>query len=232
MVVLHGELAVVSTLAGGVSGTNEAFADASGTNAGFNQPFGVAVDASGNVFVADRFNQRIRKVTAGGGMLVPEGFSLALFSFVSHVCVCEFLCVCASACIWMFECVLCVCGFESMCPPFFMRMWVCAYICLGWWLGSVLVGRDESRDHMSVGTFEIMGVCVLLTLISSTFAFTSHWQAIRAAGVMLLPSDCVCASRLQGCRVVPATPSAPSAAPVVQHACLAFIVPPVRTSIG
>ncbi len=58
---------MVSTLAGGVSGTNFAFADASGSNAGFFYPYGVAVDANGNVFVADAFNNRIRKVTAGGG---------------------------------------------------------------------------------------------------------------------------------------------------------------------
>ncbi len=67
MVVLTGEGAVVSTLAGGVSGTNSAFADASGTSAGFSVPVGVAVDASGNVFVADAFNHRIRMMTAGGG---------------------------------------------------------------------------------------------------------------------------------------------------------------------
>ena len=59
--------AVVSTLAGGVSGTTGAYADASGINAGFHNPSGVAVDASGNVFVADNGNARIRKVTAGGG---------------------------------------------------------------------------------------------------------------------------------------------------------------------
>ncbi len=65
--VLNGELTVVSTLAGGVSGTNGAYVDASGTNAGFLYPTGVAVDASGNVFVVDQSNHRIRKVTAGGG---------------------------------------------------------------------------------------------------------------------------------------------------------------------
>jgi hypothetical protein len=63
MVVLNGERAVVSTLAGASLG----FADASGTNAGFFNSRGVAVDVSGNVFVADEFNQRIRKVTPGGG---------------------------------------------------------------------------------------------------------------------------------------------------------------------
>ncbi len=67
MVVLIGERTVVSTLAGGVSGANEAYADGSGTNAGFNRPSGVTVDASGNLFVVDQNNQRIRKVTASGG---------------------------------------------------------------------------------------------------------------------------------------------------------------------
>jgi hypothetical protein len=67
LVVLTCARAVVSTLAGGVSGTNGAYADGSGTSTGFRNPAGVAVDASGNVFVADYHNHRIRKVTAGGG---------------------------------------------------------------------------------------------------------------------------------------------------------------------
>ncbi len=66
----NGERAAVSTLAGGVGGTNGAFADGNGTNAGFYNPFGVAVDASGNVFVADQANQRLRKVTAGAGTCI------------------------------------------------------------------------------------------------------------------------------------------------------------------
>ena len=61
--VWRGERAGVSTLAGEVSG----FANGVGTNAGFRQPSGVAVDASGNVFVADQANNRIRRVTTDGG---------------------------------------------------------------------------------------------------------------------------------------------------------------------
>ncbi len=57
--------AVVTSLAGFDSiGT---FSDGVGTNAGFNAPWGVAVDANGNVYVADSLTRRIRKVTAVGG---------------------------------------------------------------------------------------------------------------------------------------------------------------------
>jgi hypothetical protein len=58
---------VVRTLAGGLNGTFAAFGDGTGSQAGFNQPQGVAVDASGNTYVADLYNQRVRKVTPGGG---------------------------------------------------------------------------------------------------------------------------------------------------------------------
>lgn len=70
MCVFNGERAVVSMLAGGVNGTNGAYFDASGTNAGFRYPVGVAVDVSGNVFVGERDNHIIRKVTAGGGTCI------------------------------------------------------------------------------------------------------------------------------------------------------------------
>jgi sugar lactone lactonase YvrE len=39
------------------------------TAAGLSMPSGVAVDASGNVYIADSYNNRIRKVTAGSGII-------------------------------------------------------------------------------------------------------------------------------------------------------------------
>src|SRR5439155_6059077 len=52
-----------TTLAGG-GGFNSA--DETGTAVRFRVPAGVAVDRAGNVYVADTFNNAIRKVTAGG----------------------------------------------------------------------------------------------------------------------------------------------------------------------
>jgi type II secretory pathway pseudopilin PulG len=54
---------VVTTLAGsGVGG----FADGTGTAAKFYDPWGVAVDSAGNVYVADTYNYRIRKISSSG----------------------------------------------------------------------------------------------------------------------------------------------------------------------
>ncbi len=61
---------VVSTLAG--SGAPSSI-DATGTAASFNGPMGVAVDASGNVYVSDTYGQKIRKITAAGVVTTLAG---------------------------------------------------------------------------------------------------------------------------------------------------------------
>jgi sugar lactone lactonase YvrE len=54
---------LVSTLAGS---TIQGSTDGQGTVASFSYPGGVAVDASGNVYIADSGNNEIRKITPGG----------------------------------------------------------------------------------------------------------------------------------------------------------------------
>jgi hypothetical protein len=61
-------LTVVNTLAGGVAGTNGVWADGLGSKAGFNRPSGLAIDASGRIYVGDMNNQRIRVVSPLGGI--------------------------------------------------------------------------------------------------------------------------------------------------------------------
>ena len=67
----------VTTLAGsGVAG----YAEGQGTGAMFYNPQGVTTDPSGNVYVADGFNNRIRKITPGGLVSTFAGNGYAGFS--------------------------------------------------------------------------------------------------------------------------------------------------------
>ncbi len=49
------------------------FADGSAAAAQFNNPYGLAVDGQGNVYVADRNNNRIRKITPGAQVITVAG---------------------------------------------------------------------------------------------------------------------------------------------------------------
>ncbi len=67
----------VSTLAGQAGQVG--FADGFGAAARFNQPYGVAVDARGDVFVADTYNRAIRKISPIGSVSTLSGTNARFF---------------------------------------------------------------------------------------------------------------------------------------------------------
>ena len=67
----------VSTLAGSSPAITAGSAEGTGTAATFSSPASVAVDAAGNIYVADASNHKIRKVTAGGVVTTLAGSGTA-----------------------------------------------------------------------------------------------------------------------------------------------------------
>lgn len=61
--------AVVTTFAGGTWG----YQDGVGQSARFNRPSGIAIDPQDNLYVADYYNNRIRKITANGAVTTFAG---------------------------------------------------------------------------------------------------------------------------------------------------------------
>ncbi|WP_345950130.1 NHL repeat-containing protein [Mucilaginibacter sp. PAMB04274] len=77
---------VVSTLAG--TGAN-GFTNGDGTTAVFNRPAGVALDATGNLYVTDQNNYAIRKVTSAGvvSTLIGNSITTALLNVPTGIAV-------------------------------------------------------------------------------------------------------------------------------------------------
>ncbi|MBV8657120.1 MAG: hypothetical protein JO142_04760 [Burkholderiales bacterium] len=77
---------VVTTLAGTTTPNSN---DGTGAAAAFNQPFGLAVDANGNVYVADTYNNEIRMITPAGVVTTVAGSSTANTTYSDGTAVCS-----------------------------------------------------------------------------------------------------------------------------------------------
>ena len=72
----------VTTLAGRPGGAG--FTDATGRDARFYWPYGIAADVNGNLFIADRINQNIRKITPAGEVTTFAGPTSGYTSIFNH----------------------------------------------------------------------------------------------------------------------------------------------------
>jgi DNA-binding beta-propeller fold protein YncE len=85
--------AMVSTLAGSVDSSGKGgFADGPGNTAQFDEPRGIAIDAEGNLYVADSRNHSIRKISPQGDVIsivgdkqAPETENRAQFRFPAGI---------------------------------------------------------------------------------------------------------------------------------------------------
>ncbi|CAN1544661.1 Secretion system C-terminal sorting domain [Flavobacteriaceae bacterium] len=84
---------IVTTIAGNsVLGNTGGYADGIGTSAFFSYPYGIAVDTSGNLYVADSGNSRVRKITPTGvvttivGILTDGTGNIATFYSPQGIC--------------------------------------------------------------------------------------------------------------------------------------------------
>jgi hypothetical protein len=70
---VHAQSLTFTTLAGPAGGAGSA--DGTGNAARFYLPYGVAADSAGNVYVADTFNNTIRKITPAGIVMTVAGLA-------------------------------------------------------------------------------------------------------------------------------------------------------------
>jgi kumamolisin len=68
---------VISPLAGSTGVAS--LKNGSGTSANFSVPSGIAIDGSGNLYIADFSNNAIREVTPGGSVTTPYGSGISVF---------------------------------------------------------------------------------------------------------------------------------------------------------